>query len=232
MKRTMLCVLVTTTLALLPVSGEASDLGPAVCGDLANGYGPLDYRTATPEQRVLVEGAHFTPAVEALMRGKTAATAGSDIDYTLRVYPNHHRALLAVINLGIKEKRSKPVGMRYTVECWLERGERFKPDDPMVKMLYGIFLVRNGRSTEALEKLAEAEKADDPDNPSPNLYYNLGLTYFEMKRYDIALSNAHKAYAFNYPLAGLRDKLKRIGQWRELPPRSEVSAPLVPASAP
>src|SRR5690242_17113706 len=72
------------------------------CGELENAFGPFDYRTVSADRKRLVEGSHFTPYIEGLQRGHTGAI-GSEIDYTLRAFPNHPRALVAMMKLGIKE---------------------------------------------------------------------------------------------------------------------------------
>ena len=70
----------------------AQDIG--YCNlDLHNAFGPFDYRTATKDKLKLVESYHFTPKVESLIGGQSG-TLGADIDYTLRAFPNHPRALL------------------------------------------------------------------------------------------------------------------------------------------
>ena len=63
-----------------------------------------------------------------------------------------------------------------------------------------------------LALLLDAEKKA-PDHP--NLAYNIGLLQVDLKRYDAALTYAHRAYQAGFPLPGLRDKLKRAGVWRE-----------------
>lgn len=194
------------------------------CGPLENHYGPFDYRTAT--NRAIVENVHFTPKVEGLKGGNTSITAGGDINYTLRVYPNHHRALMAVMRLGEKEKRAQPRDMEYTVECWLERAERFQPDDSVVKGLYGVYLVRASRPKDGVAKLDQALQSG---GENANVRYNLGLAYFDLKRYDESLENAHKAYAMGFPLPGLRDKLKRAGKWRDAPDTTPTPAGSAPA---
>src|SRR5437868_1067555 len=88
----------SVAVASFPVSvARAQNLGD--CGSLDNpSYGPFDYRTATAYQKQLVEiiGAHFTSSVESLQHGNTAPIGG-ELDYTLRAFPNHRRALLAMI---------------------------------------------------------------------------------------------------------------------------------------
>lgn len=196
---------------IAPLTAFALD-DDGLCGSLSNHYGPFDYRTESVAGKKLVENAHFTPKVESLIGGNTSISAGGDMNYTLKVFPNHHRALMAVIKLGEKEKTIKPRGMEYSVACWFDRAERFRPDDGMVKAIHGIYLIRSGKPNEAVTKLEEAiELAGD----NPNILYNLGLAYFDLKLYDKALENAHRAYAAGFPLSGLKNKLKRAGKWQD-----------------
>lgn len=210
MKPTLILRFVFAMFAVYPLSSTAESL-PAGCGQLENAYGPFDYRTQRKELEI-VEGAHFTPIVERLERGTTSTTAGGDIDYTLRASPNHHRALKAMMDLARKEKRDPPAGTRYSVSCWFMRGEAYRPDDPMVKVLHGVFLLRSGKKTEAVTKLEQAASLDSGD---ANIQYNLGLAYFDVGQHEKALQSAHRAYAAGFPLPGLREKLKRAGKWAE-----------------
>lgn len=191
----------------------------ASCGSLENGYGPFDYRTAKNKLGI-VERHHFTREVEALKRGSTSAYPGSDLDYTLRAFPNHHRALMSMMGLVTKEKTHRPRGVSYQAECYFVRAERFRPDDGMVKMIHGLFLMRDGKEEAAIRKLEQARGSQENN---ANFHYNLGLAYFELKQYDKALESAHQAYAMNFPLPGLRDKLVRVGHWRDpaAKPKSE-----------
>ena len=184
------------------------------CGELANAYGPFDYRTATAAQKHLVESAHFLPFIEQLQRGLTGSL-GSEIDYTLRAFPNHPRALMAMMKLGMKENVRQPRGALWPVECYFDRAVRFAPDDPAVRTLYGVYLVKNGSREAAANELKLASDALEKTGGDANLNYNLGLAYFEMKDYDKALEQAKKAYALGFPLPGLRDKLKRVNKWEE-----------------
>ena len=183
---------------------------PYECGTFENNYGPFDYRTAKAQLHV-VEQYHFNARTESLAGGQTG-TVGADISYTLRAYPNHHRALLSMIRLGQREKRDKPDGASHTVRCFLTRAEVFRPDDYMVKMLTGIYLMNKGSQKEAVEKFEAAERLESGD---ANLQYNLGLAYFRLGRFDEALAHAHKAYGMGFTLPGLRGLLKREGKWRE-----------------
>ena len=205
------------------VKAEVNDY---ICGSLRNAYGPFDYRSDKKELD-LVEAYHFTPEVANLVSGANGYLGG-DLDYTLRAFPNHPGALMAMVRFAEREKTDKPSHAHYTVECYLYRALRFRPDDGMVRMIYATYLAKKGRNTEALKQLNDAVALGES---SANLYYNIGLVYFGLKDYDNALTNAQKAYQMGFPLPGLREKLRKIGKWQESkitgdntqPPENEAS---------
>lgn len=199
--------------------------GSGSCGPLANAYGPYDYRTDR-DKLGLVLGAHFTPEVEALIRGKSSYIGG-DIDYTLRAIPNNHRALIAMMRLGEKEKTPQPRGSRYTVECWFERAVQFRPDDSIVRMIYSEYLNANGRIPEAT---AQLDTATTYAKDNAFTHYNIGLHYFDLKNYDKALIEAHKAIELGFTQTALRDKLQGVGKWVE--PTVAATIPTKAASEP
>jgi tetratricopeptide (TPR) repeat protein len=174
--------------------------------------GPYDYRTAAADKKAMVEGRHFNADVRMMRRGSTTKNLAGDIAYTLNVFPNHPEALMTMAEWSIRSRRNPPEGTRYTVECWFERGIRFRPDDPMVRMTYGIYLFRKAQPKKAVEQF---EAALEQGGDSPNLRYNLGLAYVEVRDYAKARENAHRAYAEGFSLPGLKEKLVRAGQWRE-----------------
>ena len=200
------------------VSSGAAFAQQHACGNpFTNHYGPFDYRTAPPKAKLAVESYHYTPEVQQMLRGHTTTKLAADVAYTLNVFPNHHNALKTMADWSIKTKRNPPEGSRYTVECWFDRGLRFRPDDPMVKMIFGNYLLQIGKSVEAVKQLEEAGRLD---SRNANLHYNLGLAYVKLKRFDDALRSAHIAYEGGFPLPGLRNQLKRAGVWREPQPSS------------
>lgn len=184
-----------------------------VCGELRNAYGPYDYRVADRQKISIVEQYHFDAGVESLTKAKTSTSGfGGDLDYTLRAIPNHHRALMTLRNLAARDKTDKPRGSRYTVDCWFRRAERFAPDDVMVKTIYGLYLAQAKQTKAAREKLEQARSMNSSD---PNVHYNLGLVYLDLGEYALARESARNAYAAGFPLPGLREKLKRAGQWTD-----------------
>jgi len=184
------------------------------CGPLSppGQFGPFDYTNSAYKKVELqmVESAHFTSKVKNLTSGSTAAIGG-DIDYTLRAFPNHYPALVAMGKLSLREKTVRPLGATYSVECYFERAIRFKPADGMVRMLYGNYLLKlGGRSDDVIEQYHEAVRLE-PGNA--NINYNIGLLYLKKKDYELAIVHAKKAYELGFPLPGLRNKLIKSGKW-------------------
>ncbi|MDP2323700.1 MAG: tetratricopeptide repeat protein [Gammaproteobacteria bacterium] len=216
--------LITLSIGLLAAASAWSQSGGSSCGPmpLPGQYGPWDYRTDR-DKLAIVLGAHFTPEVEALVRGKTSESPGGDISYTLVSIPNNHRALIAVTRLGEKEKTTQPKGSRFSVQCWFERAITFRPDDAVVRMIYSTYLNKQGRPPEAN---AQLEQATVHAKDNAFTHYNIGLHYFDMKSYDKALLQAHKAMALGFTQTALRDQLQQLGKWSEPP-----EAPPTPAAA-
>lgn len=211
-----LCVLLASN-TVFAQTGEAS------CGPIANAFGPFDYRTERGNNLNLVESAHFTSTVEALIKG-TTGPIGGDLGYTLRAFPNHHRALMSVMRYGEKVKSNNLPGMPYTVECYFDRAIRFKPDDSIVRMIYSMFLNKAGRTADAINQLdIAAASAEDKENAFT--HYNLGLNYFDLKDYNKSLIQAQKAYELGFIQPELKNRLEKIGKWTEPTPGTPETAP-------
>lgn len=214
--RTSFSALLTGLLiANFAATAALAQTAPSNCGDprqhRAAQFGPYDYRTDKSKLGI-VEDYHFTPAVEALVRGSTSTLPGSDLSYTLGVFPNHHRALLAMVRYGQKMKSPQPPGARYSVDCYFDRALRFRPDDSIVRMIYANYLSKSARTPEAIQQLEQAT-ADAKNNAFS--HYNIGLIYFDLKQYDRALVQAHKALSLGFPQTALRDQLQSVGKWTE-----------------
>lgn len=181
----------------------------AACGDLKNSFGPYDFLT-DKDKLPIVEQHHFTPEVEMLVKGNTTVNIGGDLSYTLLVFPNHHRALQAMVRLGARMHTPQPPGAAYSIECYFDRAVRFRPHDTTARLLFANYLFQSQRKQEALAQMAVAE-ADAGDNPYT--HYNMGLMYLENQTYDLAREQAQKAYALGFTQPGLREKLERLGQW-------------------
>jgi predicted Zn-dependent protease len=182
------------------------------CGSLTNAYGPFDYRSNKKELKV-IEDYHFTPDVEQLKRGSTGAIGG-DLDYTLRAFPNHHRALMSMANLALKTNTRRVAGAQYPVDCYFDRALRFANDDGIVRIVLGIYLYRIDKKANARQVLEDARRFEDSN---PNLHYNLAFVYLDLGDKTNALASAKKAYSLGAPLPGLRKKLQAMGIWKDSP---------------
>jgi tetratricopeptide (TPR) repeat protein len=217
-----------TAAVLIIVVGVAHPQGADwACGPLQNSFGPFDYRTERGNNLHLVESAHFTPEVEALIKGGSTGYVGGDLDYTLRAYPNHHRALITVMRYGERTKSSQPPGLRYTVDCYFQRAIRFRPDDSLARMLYATYLLKNADQKAASSQL---ERASEFAGDSAFTHYNIGLIYLDARNYELALREAHKAYGLGFPRQDLKQKLVDAGKWHDAEPAAPASAP-APVSA-
>ena len=209
------------SIIFLALTLSLPSLAADVCGSLerSDGFGPYDYRDSEAKLKKLpiVERYHFTENVKQF-RKENDILPGNHLDFTLRAFPNHAPALQLMVTLAERDKTTQPHGARYTVECYFDRAIRFRPEDVSMHLLYGIFLAKKGQPDKALEAYATAEKLQ-PNNS--NLHYNRGLLYFDQKKYDKALEEAHLAYELGFPLAGLKNKLQKAGKWQEKPAEAE-----------
>jgi Flp pilus assembly protein TadD len=178
-------------------------------------YGPFDYTNPEHVRTKLgiVEKYHFNSDVENLRAGMTTTIHG-DLAYTLRVFPNHHRALNAMARLWrLSEQQGKlPRGAppNRAPDYWFRNAMKFAPHDGTVPLLYAIHLQKLENFDGALKYYKKAEKLL-PN--SPEVHYNLGLLYVERREFHLAKLHAKKAYDLGFPLPGLRNKLIRAGVW-------------------
>lgn len=193
-----------------------SDGSYALCGgplEANNFRRPIDINSLEDRDKIfLVERAHFTPPVEALIKGSTSRLPG-DIHYTLRHIPNHYRALSSMAKYQLRHTVQSD---RYwTMDCYFERAFAFRPKDAKIHHLYGTYLHRAKRVSDARQQyeVAEALGLD-----SVELYYNRGLLEFEAGNLEESARYASRAYAGGYPLPALRDKLRKAGYPVDTPP--------------
>jgi tetratricopeptide (TPR) repeat protein len=207
-------------------TGQArAQVSPEVCGALDNGFGPFDYRAdhyrpapgdlqSHKEKLRLVESVHFPRDVELLLGGSRngAGTLWGDLDYVLRAFPNHHRALASSLRWYERTRQSTPTGMTRPLECVFERAIRFRPDDTVARLFYATYLLRNERRADAVLQIDTARKYAG-DNAFA--HYNVGLLYADANAYDQALEQAHKAMDMGLGLTLLAQRLKAAGRWKE-----------------
>jgi hypothetical protein len=232
----------TLVLALAgAVAAHAAVAQGTGCGGLANNYGPYDYRQYKDAPEIdpvtkqmsplqMVEGAHFIDTCEALVKCKRG-TIGSDIDYTLRAFPNHHRALVAMMLYGDRTKRDQPPDALFTVDCYFKRALAWKSDDVIVRLIYAGFLNGKGKPAPAKDQLDAASKLTGDNAFS---VYNVGMVALDLNQIDLAVDSARKAYGAGMTHPVLRQRLIAINRWPadiQLPGEA-ASAPESSASAP
>lgn len=200
---------IIATMALLVCSQHAQALG--ACRIPAQGYGPYNYETQK-DKLTVVEVRHFTPDVRNLRAGSSGSIMG-DLDYTLRAFPNHHLALMSVSRysrMAEYEKDGFFKGRPYSAECYLQRAERFAPQDANVQLIYAIHLHQSQQLKAAAKRYQTALKLS-PNNVEA--HYNYGLLLVDTKDFKNAKHHANTAYGRGYPLPGLRNRLKQAGAW-------------------
>jgi len=176
----------------------------------AGNFGPYDYTNPQHQHfRPTVEDYHFTREVELLKAAIGGATPGSDIQYTLRKFPNHHRALYSMVRYQTEQHKWLPLDFSklYSMNCFFERAHYFKPNDPMVYMLQAIYYYK-------IKQLSRSEQfylkslSIFPDNAEAN--YNIALLYIELNNLEAAKKYAQAAYKLGHPLQGLKNKLAKL----------------------
>lgn len=203
-------------LFLVPFGNFAEAQSKMGCGSLDNAYGPFDYtdRSDFIEKLPVVENAHFDAGVEQLIghQGKSGSLGSldNDIDYTLRAFPNHHRALVTMVRYYLEKVPTGFGRMRYSAECYFDRAMRLAPQDATVRMIHGYYEYKIGHVESALESYKIAVQLAPK---SAEAHYNIGLMYAELREYELAGKHAVIAYDLGYPLPGLKNKLLRAGAW-------------------
>lgn len=198
------CRLMFLALAVFPTHetlAEDIECSKPRVGGPHQGYGPYDYNTQK-DKLGIVEVAHFTPKVAALISGERGYLAG-DLDYTLRAFPNHHRALESLIELALRSKTTSIQYMSFSVPCYFIRASKFVPTDGMVNALYANYLSRIGQKELAK---SEAELAIKKTPNNPRVAYNIGLAYFYLGDYKSAKEYSLMAKKLGSSAVGL-DKL-------------------------
>jgi hypothetical protein len=228
---TLAAALGAATLAGAPAQaqilpGQAAQANP--CGPIyiRGHHGPFDYRTQRANLQI-VEDFHFTPEIEAGLRGRNGPIGG-DINYTLKSSPNHHRALITLMQVSRRLKSEQIRGLEWPLECFFDRAIRFQKDDVIVRMLYAQYLSERTRREDALKQL---EIAMDLAGDNPFTHYNIGMLFADAADWDRALKQAHKAMSLGFPRTELGDRLRQAGRWSE-PAPAPAPTSATAASAP
>ncbi len=211
----------------LKISKIALFLSPLILfSSIVQAIGPFNYYIRdehVSDMLANVERNHLSPEIITLQQSLTGSIWG-DLDYTLRAFPNHPVALNSMARLFREKNKyghnfstvkrfelySDMDPKRSSAEYYLERAIEFAPDDAFAYMIYGVHLQKTKKYEQAIEKYKAAESLQ-PNHPE--VHYNLGLLYYELKQYEEARNHAIIAYDNGYPLPGLKNKLAKSGHW-------------------
>lgn len=219
------CLLLFTANAAVALDWVGVTLGGTKCTGKGQGFGPWDFfdvdepsdKNWTPGRWWEAREIHARPGLAALNAMPLTQVdynrAADEFDYLLRAYPNHPEILGAVIELEMRRKSAtSPITASQTPpECYLARAQSFRDTQPHIFSLMGYYYQRLGRIQDALDQYRAALELDPA---YAEAYYNIGLAYVELGDYELAVQNAHEAYALGFPLSGLRKKLQRLGVWK------------------
>lgn len=193
-----------------PTGGSTNQYG--------HGTGNHFYDYNDPQDRAstlgVVETYHFTPDVELHIKGHSDTIPG-DLNYTITTFPNHHKALLSAIRYQLKfnlKLINQDIPLKKPAECYLQRAIHFAPNDAAVVSLYAYYLKEVGQ----LEKAAsyyEKALSISPDNSK--IEYSYSSVLIELKQYEKANKIAQRAYAHGKPPENLKNKLVKLGVWKE-----------------
>jgi tetratricopeptide (TPR) repeat protein len=214
---------------LATAAAPALAAAPKICGVFDDPAALSDYRKGRTEfaaKLAQVEKASFPPDVES---GAAGVASAAGLEATLAAFPNHAPALTALTRLALKEKRAQIPGMKYPVECYYDRAQRFVPDDAAVYAAYAAYLFGLGLNDKAVEMYV---RAVDLDGRNAVIQYNLGLAYFRLGNYELANKYAQRAYNAGFPLPGLRTMLQNVGKWRHMPEEVMPPPPLPEGAEP
>ena len=204
---------------------------PVSAGDYGQ-FGPFDYYDLknTPHNALpLVERAHFGPKTLAEARRGDWCFYWGDLDYTLRAFPNHPKALMAMAEYlqahdacQKKPQKNRSVAdlakdleggiwQEKTPDYYFETAIKFRPQYAATWVLYGRYQHKVGRLNEALKNLTEAEKLEPG---SADVHYYLSLLYLDMGNTEKAKFHAEKSYKLGQEKPELRERLIKAGLWR------------------
>lgn len=194
-------------------------------------YGPYDYYDSSewPKDALTrVEKAHFGPKTMDLARRGDWCFYWGDLDYTLRAFPNHPRALMTMAeylqhrqpcvrhlksSTTLQDVVADMEGNEWeerTADFYFKKAIEFRPQYAATHVVYGRYLTQVGRLDEAVQQCLAAEKLDPK---SADAQYQLGLLYLQKNDLTKAKGYAEKAYKLGATSPELRDKLVEAGAW-------------------
>lgn len=134
-----------------------------------------------------------------------------EVDFSIRYVPESH--IIHAEHIMTKAQAIWHLGKYDSANNLLERETALHDTYAPIYSVRAVLLRDQGKLDEAIELLYHA--TEKKQVKSAELHYFLGLFLVENKSYDKALEQAHQAYSLGYPLPGLKNKLKRLGRWKE-----------------
>jgi tetratricopeptide (TPR) repeat protein len=208
---------VLVALAVRNSLASAQECGPV---PLPGAAGPYDYVDSKFAWNLTDVTENHWVHVQRALAEREVHYALRELNWILIRWPNHYPALFELGRIeqlypGVVFDPSKfsnqdALFFPPTPECYFDRAFRYRPKDPTLRMLFGLYYHKSKRLQDALTQYQKAE-AMDPE--ASEIQYNLGLVYFDLKDYEPSIQHAQKAYKLGYPLAGLRKKLTAAGKW-------------------
>lgn len=170
-------------------------------GQKSNSFESWDYNKVETRKLIELEKEHFDINVATLDSGVHAAGPEQDLNYTLQVVPNHHRALDTLVELSLRHHNSSNIpGIPYVIPCYFQRAKQIAPYDGVVDSIYAKYLARTGFKEQAIVEIQSTLKKS-PN--SPKAIYNLGLAYFYMNDIPKAREFSIQAKKLGHSASGL-----------------------------
>ena len=181
--------------------------------------GPYDYLITSQlnkKKLSIISHHHLTREVLNHIKGKTTSIP-ADLDFAIRVFPNHHIALLSLLRYKIKldkkiiKKEKWHPEPPAPIECYFQRALNFSAKDTTTMALYAYYLKKIGRLHKSAKIYRKAIRLA-PNNSK--IAYSYSLLLIKLKKYDEAVEQAKKAYQYGHPPNNLKNKLKKLGLWK------------------
>ncbi len=226
-----LAVSLLVQLSLLPADSHAlgwvgESLNGVSCQGRGQGFGPYDYFDVNERSDPLYnEGRIWEADDRHLRQGFLRMSqdplgqadyerATAEFDYMLRAFPNHPQALQGVVKLELKRQTinkasSTKLNIKFPPpECYLQRAAFFRPNQPHIRILYGVYLHQMRHYDKAIDQYLIALQHTPA---SAEAHYNIGLAYLAIDDLPKAIEHAETSYKLGYPLPGLRRLLRKRG---------------------
>lgn len=168
---------------------------------------------------------HYCSGMLWVERGKAALdpaqrrfmynTGIGDLSYfTARIPPESPVMAKALYSLA---EAYRGLGDKVSALGTLNQAVQAHPEIPASHIALGLYL-RDSKDLAGARKALE-DGVQMAGEHSAELNYDLALVLLESNENEAAVKYAHKAYELGYPLAGLRNKLIRLGLW-DTPPEA------------